>query len=62
MLNIIIIIIIITIVFIIIIITIIIITQRGISENGNYMIYKHEEKKQLNYIQYENMSPMWKPC
>ena len=62
MLNIIIIIIvIITIVFIIIII-IIIITQRGISENGNYMIYKHEEKKQLNYIQYENMSPMWKPC
>ena len=62
MLNIIIIIIvIITIVFIIIII-IIIITQRGISENGNYMIYKHEEKKQLNYIQYENMSPTWKPC
>ena len=26
--------------------------------NGNYTIYKHEEKKQLNYIQYENMSPI----
>ena len=44
--------------FFIITIIIIVITQRGISENGNYTIYKHEEKKQLNYIQYENMSPM----
>ena len=46
------------IIIIIIIIIIIVITQRGISENGNYTIYKHEEKKQLNYIQYGNMSPM----